>query len=169
MSRLMIVLAVVAALVASILVSSRWYPQTGTAMFAEEDEFIFGGGGEQVASAPPATGDTTATGVASQPEVEAPYFAFRRLEVQTSGETPEACLVFTRKLDDSGNVRYEDYLKFDPELTFAVRVTQERLCVQGLSFGKTYTLQLREGLPALKGYVFGKVDETFQGTQLTMA
>lgn len=151
MSRLMIVLAVVAALVASILVSSRWYPQTGTAMFAEEDEFIFGGGGEQVASAPPATGDTTATGVASQPEVEAPYFAFRRLEVQTSGETPEACLVFTRKLDDSGNVRYEDYLKFDPELTFAVRVTQERLCVQGLSFGKTYTLQLREGLPALKG------------------
>ncbi len=159
MSRLMIVLAVVAALVASILVSSRWYPQSGAALVEEEDEFMFGSGA-QTALVPPGPGDTAATGAASQPEAEAPYFAFRRLEVQTSGETPEACLVFTRKLDDSGSVRYEDYLKFDPELTFAVRVTQDRLCVQGLTFGKAYTLQLKEGLPAIKGEKLSK-SETF--------
>jgi len=30
------------------------------------------------------------------------------LEIETTGSEPEACLVFTRKLDSSGNVKYED-------------------------------------------------------------
>jgi uncharacterized protein YfaS (alpha-2-macroglobulin family) len=154
MSRWMIVLAVAATLVASILASSRWYPQIGGNAFVEQDEFIFGSSG-MAAGTPPAAPLSPAAST-SRPEEAAPWFAFRRLEVQTSGEAPEACLVFTRKLDDSGNVRYEDYLKFDPELAFAVRVTQDRLCIQGLSFGKTYQLELKEGLPALKGEKLSK-------------
>jgi len=148
MSRLMIVLAVVAALICSIFVSSRWFAQSGTAVFEDEGGFLLGSGSDLSLASPP-SGDTTATPVTSGPELSSPYFAFRRLEVQTSGEEPEACLVFTRKLDGSGNVKYEDYLKFDPEVTFALRVTEDRLCIQGLAFGETYTLSLKEGLPAV--------------------
>ncbi len=107
MSRLMIVLAVVAALICSIFVSSRWFAQSGTAAFEDEDSFMLGSGSD-TSLTPPSSGDTTATPVTSSPEKPAPYFAFRRLEIQTSGEEPEACLVFTRKLDGSGNVKYED-------------------------------------------------------------
>jgi uncharacterized protein YfaS (alpha-2-macroglobulin family) len=144
----MIVLAVVAALICSIFVSSRWFAQSGTAVFEDEGSFMLGGGSD-TSLTPPSSGDTTATPITSTPEKPAPYFAFRRLEVQTSGEEPEACLVFTRKLDGSGKVKYEDYLKFDPEVTFALRVTEDRLCIQGLAFGETYTLELKEGLPAV--------------------
>jgi uncharacterized protein YfaS (alpha-2-macroglobulin family) len=154
MSRLMIVLAVAATLVASVFASSRWYPQMGGSNLVEQDEFILGSSG--MAAVAPSSAPISPAASTTRPEEPAPWFAFRRLEVQTSGEAPEACLVFTRKLDDSGNVRYEDYLKFDPELAFAVRVTQDRLCIQGLSFGKTYQLELREGLPALKGEKLAK-------------
>ncbi|MEQ1754829.1 MAG: alpha-2-macroglobulin [Micropepsaceae bacterium] len=149
MSRLLIVLAVAAALVSSIFISSRWFPQTVTANIEEDELMTAGGQGATPGSQMP--GDGGATPVTSTPEKPAPYFAFRRLEVQTSGDEPEACLVFTRKLDNSGNTKYEDYLKFDPEVTFALRVSQDRLCIQGLAFGQAYTLQLKEGLPAVGG------------------
>ena len=145
---LIIVFAVVTALVSAIFVSARYFQQTE--MAAPVDEFATL---TEPGSMPggPSTGDTTATPITSIPEKPAPFFAFRRLEVQTSGEEPEACLVFTRKLDNSGTTKYEDYLKFDPVVTFALRVSQDRLCVQGLAFGQAYTLELKEGLPATGG------------------
>ena len=78
-------------------------------------------------------------------------FAFRRLEIDTSGERPEACLVFTREFKTDGSVRYEDYLAFDPQVQFAVRATNDRLCIAGLAYNDAYTLTLRAGLPAATG------------------
>ena len=78
-------------------------------------------------------------------------FAFRRLEIDTSKDQPEACLVFTREMKTDGSVRYEDYLAFDPEAQIAVRATTDRLCVAGLSYAETYTLTLRAGLPSATG------------------
>ena len=146
MSRTMTVLAVVAALLFSIFAASHWYSQSVVSGIQEEE---FASGADGASSGTSSIGDTTAVPVTSSPEKPAPFFAFRRLEIQTSGEEPEACLVFTRKLDNSGNVKYEDYLKFDPEVTFALRVSQDRLCIQGLAFGQAYTLELKAGLPAL--------------------
>src|SRR6185436_2621590 len=97
-------------------------------------------------TAVPGTGAVTAT-----PEPPAPYFAFRRLEIETTGSEPEACLIFTRKLDSSGTVKYEDYLKLDPETKIAVRATEQRLCIAGLTFGQDYKLEIKEGLPAAGG------------------
>ncbi len=148
MQRVLIVLAVVVALTAAIFLSVRYVGQQG---------------GLQTADTSSITGDTATTGtttsgpVTATPEEPAPYFAFRRLEVQTSGDEPEACLVFTRKLDNTGATKYEDYLKFDPEATFALRVSEDRLCIQGLAFGQTYQLELKPGLPAVK--VTGKDQE----------
>ncbi len=80
-----------------------------------------------------------------------PDFAFRRLEIDTSKDTPEACLVFTRELKTDGSVKYEDYLAFDPEVQKAVRATADRLCIAGLQYNQDYTLTMRAGLPAASG------------------
>src|SRR5262245_20082962 len=102
MQRVLIVLAVVVALMAAVFLAVRFVgQQQGTGETADTTTTE---GTTGVAGTTPGEGPVTAT-----PEAPAPYFAFRRLEVQTSGETPEACLVFTRKLDNSGKTKYEDY------------------------------------------------------------
>lgn len=142
MQRVLIALAVVVALTAAVFLAVRYFGQRMPVDVAESPTTTTSG----------TTGTTGSTGpVTAAPEAPAPYFAFRRLEVQTSGDEPEACLVFTRKLDNSGATKYEDYLTFDPEARIALRVTQDRLCIQGLAFGQSYQLELKAGLPATGG------------------
>ena len=88
-------------------------------------------------------------------------FAFRRLEIDTSKPQAEACLVFTRALDASGNTHYEDYLSATPAARMVVRPNGERLCIGGLAFNATYSVQLKPGLPDAAG---AKIDpgETVQ-------
>ena len=141
MQRVLIALAVVVALTAAIFLAVRYVGQQQGPIVSPDTPSTVGGADTPAGST---TGPVTAA-----PELKAPYFAFRRLEVQTSGDAPEACLVFTRKLDTEA--KYQDYLKFDPEVTFALRVTQDRLCIQGLAFAQTYQLELKAGLPAAGG------------------
>src|SRR6201746_2822770 len=82
---------------------------------------------------------------------EAPDFAFRRLEVDTTKPQAEACLVFTRQLDASGKTHYEDYFSIDPMTRVASHVVGERLCIAGLAFNATYQVTLKSGLPAATG------------------
>jgi hypothetical protein len=143
MQRVVIALAVVMALTAAIFLAVKYVGQQQAAV----DPDTTSSTGETPSAGTPGTPAPTTT----TPEPPAPYFAFRRLEVQTSGDEPEACLVFTRKLDNSGATKYEDYLKFDPVTRIALRVTQDRLCIQGLAFAQTYQLELKAGLPAATG------------------
>lgn len=80
-----------------------------------------------------------------------PFFAFRRLEIDTSRDAAEACLFFSRALDGESKVRYEDYVKLDPEVAVSLRVVENRLCIAGLAFEQTYQATLRAGLPAANG------------------
>jgi uncharacterized protein YfaS (alpha-2-macroglobulin family) len=113
---------------------------------------LSGGPGSQQAGGPAGPGDTAGTrGPVTVGEQPSPYFAFRRVEVETNGEQPEGCVVFTRRLDASGKTKYEDYLGLDPETSIAVRATEDRLCIQGLAFGQSYQLELKKGLPAQSG------------------
>jgi hypothetical protein len=82
---------------------------------------------------------------------EAPNFAFRRLEIDTTKPQAEACLVFTRSLDASGKTHYEDYFSIDPQTRVAAHVVDDRLCLAGLDFNATYTVKLKSGLPAATG------------------
>jgi hypothetical protein len=86
-------------------------------------------------------------------------FAFQRLAIDTSGDRPEACLVFSRELDPSGNTKYADYLKIDPETAYSVRVNGASLCLGGLQYGSKYTVTIRAGLPSADGGKTG-FDET---------
>ena len=97
-------------------------------------------------------GIATVTGTLTPAQIaEAPDFAFRRLEVDTSKPQAQACLVFTRVLDGSGRTHYEDYFSVDPETRVAALVADNRLCLSGLDFNKTYSVTLKEGLPAATG------------------
>jgi uncharacterized protein YfaS (alpha-2-macroglobulin family) len=82
---------------------------------------------------------------------QAPEFAFRRLEIDTTQPQAQACLVFTRALDVSGKTHYEDYLNLDPKTRIVVRALDQRLCVSGLDFNQTYNATLKVGLPAATG------------------
>lgn len=86
-----------------------------------------------------------------QQMAEAPDFAFRRVEIDTTKAQAEACIVFTRKLDDTGKTHYQDYISIDPETAVAAHVADQRLCLAGLKFNQTYTLTLKTGLPAATG------------------
>ncbi len=86
-------------------------------------------------------------------------FEFRRLEIDTSKETAEACLVFTGELDSTGNVQYQDYLRFDPPTKVGVRVSGSRLCMSGLRFDSQYSVTVRKGLPSATGLTLAE-DET---------
>ena len=121
--------------------------------------YLIGGGGEPGA---PSSGNgfferlsrgvATLTHVATPAEMaEAPEFAFRRLEIDTTKPQAEACLVFTRDLDASGRTHYEDYLSIDPQTSVVVRVVDSRVCIAGLEFNATYNVTLKTGLPDAAG------------------
>lgn len=76
---------------------------------------------------------------------------FTRLEIDTASDTPEACLVFSEALDDSGDVNYEDYMAIEPATKPSLRVDGPLLCLGGLEFNERYQVTLREGLPAASG------------------
>jgi uncharacterized protein YfaS (alpha-2-macroglobulin family) len=97
-------------------------------------------------------GLSSVTGTLAPAQIaEAPNFVFRRLEIDTTKPQAEACLVFTRNLDASGRTHYEDYFSIDPETRVASHVVDNRLCLSGLDFNKTYNVALKEGLPAATG------------------
>ncbi len=107
-----------------------------------------------------ATADPTVTTAAAQPaskkaarEAEAERtLAFRRLQINTSGDAPEACLAFSEDLSTDESVRLKDYLEVSPsETQYAVRVAGPLLCLGGLEFGKSYTVTIRSGLPGASG------------------
>lgn len=157
MKRLGFVLAVIAALAGGYFIGGKYglgggkTPETASASSAPA-------AGSETPSAP-STGAKPEAGKPVEPvKAREPYvapqdidFAFRRLEIDTSKDQPEACLVFTREMVTDGSVRYEDYLSFDPTAQIAVRATADRLCVAGLSYAETYTLTLKSGLPSAKG------------------
>ncbi len=154
MQRVLIALAAVVLLTAAIVLGVKYFTKQGPETPGTTTTATTGTTGTTGIPIP-GTGAVTAT-----PEPPAPYFAFRRLEIETTGSQPEACLVFTRKLDSSGTVKYEDYLKFEPETKIAVRATEQRLCIAGLAFGQDYKLELKEGLPAAGGQEKLKKSET---------
>ncbi len=83
-----------------------------------------------------------------QQMAQAPEFAFRRLEIDTTKPQAEACLVFTRDLDATGKTHYEDYFSIDPANRSRPRVVDDRLCLAGFDFNKTYNVTLKTG-PAM--------------------
>ena len=121
----------------------------------------------QVASTPPspsapATPATTAPTVPPAPgplaqPAAAPNepFAYRRLGIDSSRPEGEACFAFNKPLA-TGDVKYGDYVRIEPEVKSALRVVDDRLCIGGLSYGRDYKVRLLAGFPGRDG---AKLDE----------
>ncbi len=78
-------------------------------------------------------------------------FAFQRLNIDTGQELPQACLVFSKALDDTGQTRYEDYVRFESGRNPILSVKDSQLCLEGLSFAASYRVTLRQGMPSADG------------------
>ena len=118
----------------------------------------------QPAAAPPAApAPTSAPAPAASPASVAPApaapapasaasaFIYRRLSIDGSRDLTEACFAFSQRLNDTGSVRYDDYVRVRPATRVAMRVAGDRLCLGGLAFGRDYDVELMAGLPAADG------------------
>jgi uncharacterized protein YfaS (alpha-2-macroglobulin family) len=78
---------------------------------------------------------------------------FRVLDytVENEAATPRACVQFSEALRASAD-DYRPFVALDGNAPGRIQVSGQQLCVDGLDHGGTYTLRLREGLPA-------KIDE----------
>ncbi|MGH1421397.1 MAG: alpha-2-macroglobulin family protein [Hyphomonas sp.] len=81
-------------------------------------------------------------------------FTYFRYRLDTSGEAPQSCFVFSGALDP--DVDYEPYLEFRPTFKPALSVEGRELCVGGLAFGSNHTATLLQGLPANDGRVLAR-------------
>ena len=88
----------------------------------------------------PATTATPArtTPAATTPPVAATApFAFRRLTIDGTRDLVEACFSFSQALNETGNVRYDDYLKLTPVTKPAIRVAGDRRHIQSRDQAKS--------------------------------
>ncbi len=76
---------------------------------------------------------------------------FGNVDVESETDSPRACFVFTRKLAERSGVRYDDYLRLEPDIKAEVSARGKRLCVAGLEHGKVYAVTLLKGLPSGDG------------------
>ncbi|MFP4002284.1 MAG: alpha-2-macroglobulin family protein [Alphaproteobacteria bacterium] len=87
---------------------------------------------------------------AAAAETEGPFEALR-VQVSTKSDEPEACLVFSRRLDATGETDYQEYIRVSPRADYGVYAEDVFLCLTGLDYAKSYSVTVREGLPSATG------------------
>ena len=102
------------------------------------------------APAAPASGSLAPTPIAQPAAAPNEPFAYRRLGIDSSRADGEACLAFNKPLA-TGDVKYADYVRIEPEVKSALRVVDDRLCVGGLAYGQDYKVKLLQGFPGRDG------------------
>ncbi len=104
------------------------------------------------ASTPPAPAPQSAAPapLAQPPALPTDPFAFRRVGVDSSRSEAEACLAFNKPLA-TGDVKYADFIRIEPEAKTALRAVDDRLCIAGLAYGQDYTVKLLAGFPGRDG------------------
>lgn len=101
-------------------------------------------------AAPPASTATAPTPIAQPPAPPSDPFAYRRLGIDSSRTEAEACLAFNKSLA-TGDVKFGDFIKLEPDARIALRTDDNRLCIAGLTYGQDYKVTLRQGLPGRDG------------------
>lgn len=71
----------------------------------------------------------------------------RNTRVDPDTEPPQACVYFSETLSQRRDVRFEDYLKLEPQVPVSVDKRSDTLCLTGFENGTNYTLTVLEGLP----------------------
>ncbi|MCI4644953.1 MAG: alpha-2-macroglobulin family protein [Hyphomonadaceae bacterium] len=84
-------------------------------------------------------------------------FSYYRYRIDTGGDTPVACFVFSAPLDPE--LDYSPYVDFRSAFQSALSVSGSDLCVGGLEFGTSQTAILKSGLPAADGRILEASEE----------
>jgi alpha-2-macroglobulin len=85
-------------------------------------------------------------------------FHYETMQTATEGDRPQVCLEFDRRVLGTRQLAYDDYVRIEPETQVAYRANGRRLCVEGLSYGNSYQVTLKSGLPGEIGAL--EKDET---------
>jgi alpha-2-macroglobulin len=83
----------------------------------------------------------------------------RNVRIETNAAAPRVCYAFADALSGKRGVKFEDFVKIEPPVTLAADPRDEELCLSGVTFGQTYKITLRQGLPGVDGLAMRK-DET---------
>ncbi|MFO1372695.1 MAG: MG2 domain-containing protein [Candidatus Competibacteraceae bacterium] len=83
--------------------------------------------------------------------VDANAFQIKGVEVESDSATPKVCLKFSDDLAKSRQLHYEDYLVIQPAIQAVVNAQEQKLCVEGVRHGQSYTITARAGIPAAAG------------------
>ena len=84
-------------------------------------------------------------------------FTYYRYRIDTSGDSPVACFVFSSPLNPE--LDYSPYVEFRSAFQSALSVSGSDLCVGGLEFGTTQTAILKTGLPSADGRSLDREEE----------
>ncbi len=75
--------------------------------------------------------------------------------VDNASTTPRVCVTFTETLPDDAD-RLAKFVALNDRDPDRISLEDQQLCVEGLNFGETYKLRLREGLPSTIGEALTK-------------
>ncbi|MDX1606313.1 MAG: MG2 domain-containing protein, partial [Candidatus Competibacterales bacterium] len=78
-------------------------------------------------------------------------FQVKELDVESDSARPRICLRYSETLAQGRDLHHADYLQLDPAIDPVVSIHDDRLCIEGVSHGTTYTVTVRPGLPAASG------------------
>ena len=83
---------------------------------------------------------------------------FRMLDYKTENETgsPRVCVQFSEALSRAGTVDFSKFVSVDGKDPASLAPEGRQLCLDGLSFGQRYEVQLRAGLPSDVGETLEK-------------
>src|SRR5262249_23509696 len=80
-----------------------------------------------------------------------PAVEVQRYDLQANQDTPELCFVLSESLARRPATPLESFVATDPATTLSATPRNDRLCLTGFSFGNSYTITLKAGLPGVAG------------------
>ena len=75
----------------------------------------------------------------------------QRYELTANQDTPELCFILSESVARRPATPLESFVTTDPAATLSATPRNDRLCLTGFSFGNSYTITLKAGLPGIAG------------------
>ena len=75
----------------------------------------------------------------------------KSVRADPESEPPRVCVTFSDALSQRRALRFEDFLRIEPDTPLVADRSGDTLCIAGLEHGRSYELELREGLPGADG------------------
>src|SRR6185437_11843517 len=75
----------------------------------------------------------------------------QRYELTANQDTPELCFILSESVARRPATPLESFVTTDPAATLSATPRNDRLCLTGFSFGNSYSITLKGGLPGIAG------------------